>query len=120
MNVCEGIPVANSPSTLLQPLNVPPPMTCEDEQVFLERHFETLQRASDGPSRQGTGASATARPSVVGPLGVSSATIDLMRVGSDKEGDLTRSSRTKDDKLLNKVMHEGIDIIIHLTHLTRI
>ncbi|SAL98313.1 hypothetical protein [Absidia glauca] len=91
-----------SPGTEEQPLNVPPPMTCEDEQVFLERHFETLQRASDGPSRQGTGASATARPSVVGPLGVSSATIDLMRVGSDKEGDLTRSSRTKDDKLLNK------------------
>ncbi|KAI8088769.1 dynein light intermediate chain-domain-containing protein [Halteromyces radiatus] len=91
-----------SPDTEEQPLNIPPAVTCEDEQVFLERHFETLQRASDGPSRQGTGASATARPSVVGPLGVSSATIDLMQVGSDKENDITsRSSRSKDDKLLN-------------------
>lgn len=78
-------------------------MTCEDEQVFLERHFETLQRASDGPTRQGTGASVAARPSVVGPLGVSSATMDLMRVGADKDGDgTTRTARIIDEKMLNK------------------
>ncbi|CAO3628562.1 unnamed protein product [Cunninghamella echinulata] len=92
-----------SPEKEEQPLNIPLTVTCEDEQVFLERHFETLQRATDGPSRQGTGASATARPSVVGPLGVSPATIDLMRIGSEKEGEMnTRISRTKEDKLLNK------------------
>ncbi|CAO3600452.1 unnamed protein product [Absidia cylindrospora] len=86
-----------------QPLNIPPTVTCEDEQIFLERHFETLQRASDGPSRQGTGATVTARPSVVGPLGVSSATMDLMRVGADKDGDATiRTTRSKDDKMVNK------------------
>ncbi|CAO3634134.1 unnamed protein product [Cunninghamella blakesleeana] len=101
-----------SPEKEEQPLNVPLTVACEDEQVFLERHFETLQRATDGPSRQGTGASVTSRPSVVGPLGVSPATIDLMRIGSEKDTgsvssggtDITsRLNRTKEDRLLNKV-----------------
>ncbi|KAI8072803.1 hypothetical protein BC940DRAFT_344177 [Gongronella butleri] len=82
-----------------QPLNVAPIVTCEDEQVFLERHYDTLQRASDGPSRQGTGASIS-RPSVVGPLGVSSMTLDLMRAAGDKDSDhlLSRTMRGGDDK----------------------
>jgi dynein light intermediate chain 1 len=62
--------------------NIPPPVTCEDEQAFLERHFETLQHGSELPGRKGTGQSPT-RPSVVGPLGVSSNAIDLVRAGED-------------------------------------
>lgn len=50
---------------------ISPPVTCEDEQAFLERHFETLQHVSEMPNRKGTGAQTTTRPSVVGPLGVS-------------------------------------------------
>lgn len=46
-------------------------MTCEDEQAFLDRHFETLQHVSEMPSRKGTGAQSTTRPSVVGPIGES-------------------------------------------------
>lgn len=46
-------------------------MTCEDEQAFLDRHFETLQHVSEIPSRKGTGAQSTTRPSVVGPIGES-------------------------------------------------
>ncbi|ORX59438.1 dynein light intermediate chain [Hesseltinella vesiculosa] len=85
-----------------QPLNATPIVTCEDEQVFLERHFDTLQRASDGPSRQGTGATVT-KPSVVGPLGVSSMTLDLMRGSAERETDhlLPRTMRASgDDKKL--------------------
>ncbi|KAH8550106.1 dynein light intermediate chain-domain-containing protein [Umbelopsis sp. PMI_123] len=37
-----------------QPLNHQPAVTAEDEQVFLERHFETLQRTSESPSRPAT------------------------------------------------------------------
>ena len=62
--------------------NVPPPVTCEDEQTFLERHFETLQHGSELPGRKGTGAQSMTRPSVVGPLGVSSSAVDLMRTGT--------------------------------------
>ncbi|CAO0801347.1 unnamed protein product [Mucor circinelloides] len=70
--------VITNPNSTEQPLtNVPPPVTCEDEQAFLDRHFETLQHGSELPGRKGTGATsaanATTRPSVVGPLGVSSA-----------------------------------------------
>ncbi|KAI8384276.1 dynein light intermediate chain-domain-containing protein [Radiomyces spectabilis] len=87
----EAIP---DPEIEEQPLNIPATVTCEDEQVFLERHFETLQRAPEGPTRQGTGSAiGSTRPSVVGPLGVSPVTIDLMRVGADRDSD--RSSRHK-------------------------
>ncbi|KAL0141232.1 dynein light intermediate chain-domain-containing protein [Mucor lusitanicus] len=71
--------IANPNATELPLTNVPPPVTCEDEQAFLDRHFETLQHGSELPGRKGTGATAaaaanvTTRPSVVGPLGVSSA-----------------------------------------------
>lgn len=58
-------------------------MTCEDEQAFLDRHFETLQHGSEFPGRKGTGAQTT-RPSIVGPLGVSSTAIDLVRTGEDR------------------------------------
>lgn len=63
--------------------NIPPPITCEDEQAFLDRHFETLQHSTELPNRKGTGAQVTTRPSVVGPLGVSSNAIDLVRSGDD-------------------------------------
>ncbi|KAG0190547.1 hypothetical protein DFQ28_001912 [Apophysomyces sp. BC1034] len=79
-----------------QPLNIPPTVPCEDEQVFLERHFETLQRASEGTSRQGTGGVLTGTlPSVVGPLGVPSTAIDLMLAGSEKDAENGRSNRHK-------------------------
>ncbi|KAL0093364.1 dynein light intermediate chain-domain-containing protein [Phycomyces blakesleeanus] len=62
-----------NPDTGDMPLNIPPVVVCEDEQVFLERHFETLQRAPEIQNRSGTGADASlTRPSVVGPLGISS------------------------------------------------
>lgn len=67
--------------------NIPPPVTCEDEQAFLDRHFETLQHVSEMPNRKGTGAQSTTRPSVVGPLGVSSNAIDLMRSSDDRRKD---------------------------------
>ncbi|KAI9482767.1 MAG: dynein light intermediate chain-domain-containing protein [Benjaminiella poitrasii] len=77
--------IIQNPNSKEQPLtNIPPPVTCEDEQAFLERHFETLQHGVELPSRKGTGAIPTTRPSVVGPLGVSSATFDLMRSGDDR------------------------------------
>ncbi|KAI9361134.1 dynein light intermediate chain-domain-containing protein [Pilaira anomala] len=65
--------IISNPNVSEQPLNnISPPVTCEDEQAFLERHFETLQHVSEMPNRKGTGAqSTTTRPSVVGPLGVS-------------------------------------------------
>ncbi|GAA5807691.1 hypothetical protein MFLAVUS_001065 [Mucor flavus] len=64
--------VITNPNANDQPLNtISPPVTCEDEQAFLERHFETLQHVSEMPNRKGTGAQTTTRPSVVGPLGVS-------------------------------------------------
>ncbi|KAI8379892.1 dynein light intermediate chain-domain-containing protein [Choanephora cucurbitarum] len=74
--------VIADPNSKEQPMsNVPPPVTCEDEQTFLERHFETLQHGSELPGRKGTGAQSMTRPSVVGPLGVSSSAVDLMRTG---------------------------------------
>ncbi|KAI8058955.1 dynein light intermediate chain-domain-containing protein [Gilbertella persicaria] len=77
--------VIADPNSKEQPLsNIPPPVTCEDEQVFLERHFDTLQHGTELPGRKGTGAPSITKPSVVGPLGVSSATIDLMRSGEDR------------------------------------
>ncbi|KAI8646309.1 dynein light intermediate chain-domain-containing protein [Parasitella parasitica] len=89
-----------NPNSTEQPLtNVPPPVTCEDEQAFLDRHFETLQHGSELPGRKGTGALSTAttttRPSVVGPLGVSSA-MDLHKeVASPSiDGNIKLSSST--------------------------
>lgn len=65
---------------IYKPLNnIPPPVTCEDEQAFLDRHFETLQHVSEMPNRKGTGGQSLTRPSVVGPLGVASSAIDLVR-----------------------------------------
>lgn len=60
--------------------NIPPPVTCEDEQAFLDRHFETLQHVSEMPNRKGTGGQSLTRPSVVGPLGVASSAIDLVLI----------------------------------------
>jgi hypothetical protein len=56
--------------------------------VFLERHFETLQRTSESPSRPGTGALASSTmPSVMGPLGVSTTAINLTNMGTDRDLD---------------------------------
>ncbi|KAG1176742.1 hypothetical protein G6F70_003260 [Rhizopus microsporus] len=71
--------VISDPLAKDQPLHtMPPPVTCEDEQAFLDRHYETLKHVSELPSRKGTGATTT-RPGVVGPIGVSE--IDLIRPG---------------------------------------
>ncbi|KAI8884723.1 DLIC-domain-containing protein, partial [Backusella circina FSU 941] len=61
----------------IQPQHIPVSTICEDEQVFYERHFETLQRTNEANGRQGTGSNV--RPGVVGPLSVSTAAIDMMR-----------------------------------------
>lgn len=68
----------------LKPQHIPTTTICEDEQSFFERHYETLQKTHEAHSanRQGTGGDHHSRPGVVGPLGVSPATIDLMRVGA--------------------------------------
>jgi dynein light intermediate chain 1 len=66
-----------------QTLNIPVTTICEDEQSFFERHYETLQKTHEGNSgRPGTAAAVNDRPGIVGPLGVSSATLDMMRVGA--------------------------------------
>ncbi|KAF7731782.1 hypothetical protein EC973_008297 [Apophysomyces ossiformis] len=92
-----------------QPLNLPPTVPCEDEQIFFERHFETLQRASEGPSRQGTGgAPAGTHPSVVGPLSISSSAIDLMLTSTEKESENGRSSRYKESSLEKPSLGKGL------------
>lgn len=77
-----------------QPLNVSPPVTCEDEQAFFERHYETLRplRRPDGTSKTRGGGSST-RPSVVGPIDMSQATIDLME--EDDSGRLSRLGKVE-------------------------
>lgn len=56
--------------------------------MFLERHFETLQRTTESPSRPGTGALASSTmPSVMGPLGVSTTAINLTNMGADRDLD---------------------------------
>ncbi|KAG0193425.1 hypothetical protein DFQ28_005242 [Apophysomyces sp. BC1034] len=94
----EAIP---DPDTEEQPLNVSPVVVCEDEQLFLERHFETLQRAPEVQRHSGTGDTVT-RPSVVGPLGVSSNALDIVRVNSDGN-DTGRTSRHKKDSSADKL-----------------
>ncbi|KAG2186893.1 hypothetical protein INT44_003120 [Umbelopsis vinacea] len=90
-----------------QPLNLQPAIAAEDEQVFLERHFETLQRTSESPSRPGTGALASSTmPSVMGPLGVSTTAINLTNMGADRDldtddiaGRLAKLGRVKESSL---------------------
>lgn len=50
---------------------------CEDEQVFYERHFETLQKTVDSSRK-------VSRPGVVGPLGAPP-TNDLTRIDTNKK-----------------------------------
>ncbi|KAM3584238.1 hypothetical protein VKS41_003061 [Umbelopsis sp. WA50703] len=90
-----------------QPLNLQPAVTAEDEQVFFERHFETLQRSSESPSRPGTGAVASSTmPSVMGPMGVSTTAINLTNMGGDRDldtddiaGRLAKLGRVKESSL---------------------
>ncbi|KAI9027143.1 dynein light intermediate chain-domain-containing protein [Phycomyces nitens] len=82
-----------NPDTGDMPLNIPPIVVCEDEQVFLERHFETLQRAPEVLSRNGTGSDASlSRPSVVGPLGISSLTLDATK-SDNLDSDISRQRK---------------------------
>ncbi|RUP47129.1 dynein light intermediate chain-domain-containing protein [Jimgerdemannia flammicorona] len=73
-----------------QPLNVQPQITAEDEQAFFEKHYETLQRTTEGP-RTGTGSAASTTggagviPGIVGPVGVSAATLGLTDRDIDTE-----------------------------------
>lgn len=89
----------------IQPQHIPITTICEDEQSFFERHYETLQKTHEAhnTNRQGTGGDHHSRPGVVGPLGVSPATIDLMRVGAidnDRSG--------KKDLTLDKTLMKGL------------
>ncbi|GAA5814649.1 hypothetical protein MFLAVUS_008148 [Mucor flavus] len=70
----------------VQPQHIPTTTICEDEQSFFERHYETLQKTQES-SRQGTGADHISRPGLVGPLGVSPAAMDMMRVGASDTND---------------------------------
>jgi dynein light intermediate chain 1 len=54
-------------------------VTCEEEQAFLDRHYETLKHVSELPSRKGTGT----RSGVVGPIGVASTDVDVIRSGEN-------------------------------------
>ncbi|KAF7721649.1 hypothetical protein EC973_004325 [Apophysomyces ossiformis] len=111
----EAIP---DPDTEEQPLNISPVVVCEDEQVFYERHFDTLQRAPEVQRHSGTGDTAT-RPSVVGPLGVSHNALDIVRAGFDGNDSGRPSRHKKDssaDKLtLNKRMTNGTNPIDRLS-----
>ncbi|KAI8979073.1 dynein light intermediate chain-domain-containing protein [Mycotypha africana] len=72
--------IIENPNATDQPLNnISPPVTCEDEQAFLERHFETLQQYGSDylPKRKGTGATPTQRPGIVGPISTASSVNDL-------------------------------------------
>ncbi|RUS14848.1 hypothetical protein BC937DRAFT_93239 [Endogone sp. FLAS-F59071] len=71
-----------------QPLNVQPQITAEDEQAFFERHYEMLQRTAEGPTRAGTAGTSAASaigsntvPSIVGPMGIPTTTINLAAIG---------------------------------------
>ncbi|KAG1457711.1 hypothetical protein G6F56_006550 [Rhizopus delemar] len=76
--------VVSDPSSKDQPLStIPPPVTCEEEQAFLDRHYETLKHVSDTPSRKGTGSGA--RPSVVGPIISPSSDVDFTRLGENNK-----------------------------------
>lgn len=72
--------VIPDPETVEQPLNISPPVTCEDEQVFFERHHETLRpaRRPEGTANKARSGSISARPSVVGPINMSQASIELV------------------------------------------
>lgn len=75
--------------------------------MFFERHFDTLQRTSESPSRPGTGALASSiMPSVMGPMGVSTTAINLTNMGSDQNldtddiaGRLAKLGRVKESSL---------------------
>jgi len=90
-----------------QPLNLQPAVTAEDEQAFFERHFDTLQRTSESPSRPGTGAvTSSTMPSVMGPMGVSATAINLTNMGADRDQDtddiagrLAKLGRVKESSL---------------------
>ncbi|KAI7882676.1 dynein light intermediate chain [Lichtheimia hyalospora FSU 10163] len=85
--------VIPDPETVEQPLNISPPVTCEDEQVFFERHHETLRpaRRPEGTTTKARSGSISARPSVVGPINMSQASIELV-----DNADAGRSLRHKD------------------------
>ncbi|KAI9319808.1 dynein light intermediate chain-domain-containing protein [Dichotomocladium elegans] len=71
--------VIPDPETVEQPLNISPPVTCEDEQVFFERHHETLRpsRRPDVVNKARSG-SINTRPSVLGPIHSSQGAIDIV------------------------------------------
>ncbi|ORE22843.1 dynein light intermediate chain [Rhizopus microsporus] len=61
-----------------QPQHISAVTVCEDEQVFYERHFETLQKTNDNMRKN------SSKPGLVGPIGVTSAAIDLTRIDTNK------------------------------------
>ncbi|OZJ06167.1 hypothetical protein BZG36_00990 [Bifiguratus adelaidae] len=84
----------------------------EDEQAFLERHYENLQKMGDtGFGHRSTGTASTGDtviPSLVGPMDISSASLHLTHMANtDKESDadtdisarLTRLSRATEATL---------------------
>ncbi|KAL1918526.1 uncharacterized protein VTP21DRAFT_3186 [Calcarisporiella thermophila] len=57
-------------------LTVQATITAEDEQVFFEKHLETLQRTNPGAERPGLAGQGNL-PSVVGPIGMPASVINL-------------------------------------------
>jgi len=72
-----------------------PPTKWEDEQLFYEKHYETLQRTSDNSRVPGAPASHTTStgmtlPGVIGPMGVPATTLGFTSIfgnGTDLETD---------------------------------
>ncbi|KAI9322309.1 dynein light intermediate chain-domain-containing protein [Dichotomocladium elegans] len=101
----EAIP---DPEIEEQPLNTSPPVTCEDEQVFFERHHETLRpvRKPEGTSRTRAGGTVM-RPSVIGPIDVANtATIDVV-----EDNDATARPLRQNDPILDR---QGLEVKHHL------
>ncbi|KAI8389480.1 dynein light intermediate chain-domain-containing protein [Blakeslea trispora] len=114
----EAIPDDNE--STIQPQHIPVITTCEDEQSFYDRYFEKLQKNSDTTTRQGTGSAALDKPGVVGPLGVSPATLHLMRgagnvgtpsvAGINGTNGIENNERTtrKKESTFDKLLMKGI------------
>ncbi|KAI7862405.1 dynein light intermediate chain-domain-containing protein [Spinellus fusiger] len=93
----EAIP---DPSTATMPYHIPITTVCEDEQVFLERHFETLERVSEAQGKRGTPPPEHMRPSAVGPLGFLPVPGDTSKTRSATDTETRSYKESPLDKLM--------------------
>lgn len=104
--------VISDPASKEQSLHtVPPPVTCEEEQAFLDRHYETLKHVSELPNKKGTAAGT--RPSVLGPYGASSTDSDAIRPGENskhKDSYVDKSAKMSTISSTLTTANGGIDI----------